>query len=159
MRWYARRFGEDEELWGLTGLLHDLDYERYPTAEVHPRHGAAVLAERGYPEEMIYAVKAHADYMEIPRRTRLDKTLYAVDELSGLVNAVALVRPSRSLHDLEPRSVKKKMKDKAFARGVNREDIRRGAEDLGVELDDHIRAVIEAMDGIAAELGFTPPER
>lgn len=154
MRAYAARYGEDADLWGLTGLLHDLDYERYPTAEVHPRHGASVLAERGYPEAMIHAVKAHADYMGLPRVSPLDKSLFAVDELSGLVHAVALVRPSRSLDDLEVSSVKRKMKDKAFARGVNRDDILRGARELGVELDEHIRFVIGALRPVAGDLGL-----
>lgn len=154
MRAYAACYGEDPELWGLTGLLHDLDYERFPTAEVHPRHGASVLAERGYPEAMIHAVKAHADYMGVARASLMDKSLYAVDELSGFVHAVALVRPSHSLDDLEPSSVKKKMKDKAFARGVNRDDILRGAQELGVDLDEHIRFVIGAMRPIAGDLGL-----
>ena len=154
MRAYARRFGEEEHLWAMTGLLHDLDYERYPTREVHPRHGAEVLTERGYPEELVHAVKAHADYTGVARESRLDKALYAVDELSGFVTACALVRPGRQLAGLEARSVRKKLKDKAFARCVSREDIARGAEELGVDLDEHITFVIGAMQEIASELGL-----
>jgi putative nucleotidyltransferase with HDIG domain len=154
MRAYARHYGEDEELWGATGLLHDLDYERFPTAEVHPRHAAEVLTARGYPEPLVYAVRAHADYMGLERRSLLDRTLYAVDELSGLVTACVLVRPGRSFEGLDAASVRKKMKDKAFARGVHRESITVGARELGVELDEHINFVIAAIRDRAAELGL-----
>lgn len=152
MRAYARRFGEDEELWAITGLLHDFDYERFP--EEHPLRGAAILEERGYPEEVVYAIKAHADHTGLERKSLLDKALFAVDELTGMIVAVALVRPSKKLAEVTVSSVKKKMKDRSFARGVNREDIVRGAAELGVELDEHIGVVLEAMQGIADELGL-----
>ncbi len=152
MRAYARRFGEDEELWAITGLLHDFDYERFP--EEHPLRGAAILEERGYPEEVVYAIKAHADHTGLERKSLLDKALFAVDELTGMIVAVALVRPSKKLAEVTVSSVKKKMKDRSFARGVNREDIVRGAAELGVELDEHIGVVLEAMQGIASELGL-----
>src|SRR5947209_49251 len=160
MRAYARRYGEDEERWGLAGLLHDFDYEQHPNLPVapdpneHPLFGARILEEQGYPEEVIYAIKTHADYLGLPRLSRMDKALAAVDELTGLITAAALVRPDKSLDSLEARSVRKKMKDKAFARGVNREDVIHAAEDLGVDLDEHITFVIEAMRGIAPELGL-----
>src|SRR5579884_1002487 len=160
MRFYARKFGEDEERWGITGLLHDFDYEQHPNPDAvadpneHPLFGTRILEEQGYPDDVIYAIKGHADYLDVTRVSPMDKTLYAVDELSGLVTAAALVRPDKSIFQLEPRSVRKKMKDKAFARGVNREDVIRGAEDLGVELDEHIAAVIEAMRSIAGDLGL-----
>jgi putative nucleotidyltransferase with HDIG domain len=154
MRAYARRFGEDEEEWGAVGLLHDFDYEKWPTTEDHPTKGAEILAQRGYPEHIIRAVKSHADYMGIARETPMEKALFAVDELTGFIVAVALVRPSRSIIDVEVSSVKKKFKDKRFAAGVNRDDIFKGAAALGVELDEHIRTVIEAMQGIAGELGL-----
>src|SRR5579875_3199353 len=160
MREYARRFGANEERWAVTGLLHDFDYEQHPNPNAtddpdeHPLFGARILEEQGYPEDVIYAIKAHADYLHLPRITPMDKTLYAVDELSGLITAAALVRPDKSIFQLEPRSVRKKMKDKAFARGGNREDVIRGAEDLGVDLDEHIAAVIEAMRSIAGDLGL-----
>jgi len=152
MRAYARRFGEDEELWGITGLLHDFDYERYP--EEHPLRGAKLLEELGYPQDVIHAIKAHADFTGVKRESLLDKTLFAVDELTGLIVATALVRPTKSLGEVKVRSVRKKMKDRSFARGVSREDIARGAEELGVELDEHIGVVLAAMQGIAAELGL-----
>lgn len=152
MRAYARRFGEDEELWGITGLLHDFDYERYP--EEHPLKGAKILEELGYPEEVVHAIRAHADFTDVPRENLLDKTLFAVDELTGLIVATALVQPQKSLGEVKVESVRKKMKDKSFARGVNREEIARGAEELGAELDEHIGVVLEAMQGIAAELGL-----
>jgi len=152
MRAYAQRFGEDEELWGITGLLHDFDYEKYP--EEHPLRGAAILEERGYPEELIHAIKAHADSTGVLRESLLDKTLFAVDELTGLIVATALVQPGRSLGEVKVKSVRKKMKDRSFARGVSREEIARGAEELGVELDEHIGVVLQAMQGIAAELGL-----
>jgi putative nucleotidyltransferase with HDIG domain len=154
MRAYARRFGEDEEAWGVVGLLHDFDYERHPTLEEHPFAGAEVLRARGYPEEMIRAILAHASHTGVPRETRMAQALFAVDELTGLITAVALVRPSRKVAEVEPSSVKKKMKDKAFARSVNRDEIREGAEQLGVEFDEHVRTVVTAMAGIAGELGL-----
>ena len=153
MRAYARKFEEDEELWGITGLLHDFDYERYPTLDQHPAQGAKILEELGYPEELVYAIKAHG-YMGVPRTHLLDKVLYAADELTGFIVAVALVRPSKSIMDVEVKSVRKKMKDKAFARAVKREDIVKGAEELGVDLNEHIAFVIQAMQGIAKDLGL-----
>ena len=160
MRAYARKFGEDEERWGMAGLLHDFDYEQHPNPEAtadpneHPLFGAAVLAGQGYPEDVIYAIKTHADYLHLPRTHLMDKALFAVDELTGLVTAAALVRPDKSIEQLEAKSVRKKMKDKAFARGVNREDVVNGAADLGVDLDEHIAFVIGAMRSIAPELGL-----
>ncbi len=154
MRAYARRFGEDEERWGLTGLLHDFDYERHPTLDLHPQEGAKVLRERGVDEDVIYAILTHAEFLGLPRKSLMDKTLAAVDELCGFVIAVALVRPSKSVLDLEVPSVKKKMKDKAFARAVRREDIIQGAEALDIPLDDHISVVIRALQGIAPRLGL-----
>ncbi|MBE3575637.1 MAG: HDIG domain-containing protein [Firmicutes bacterium] len=154
MRAYARRFGEDEDLWGITGLLHDFDYERWPNAPDHPLQGARILAEKGYPQSMIEAIQGHATYTGVPRRTRMAKALYAVDELTGFITAVALVRPNKDLQEVAVSSVKKKFKDKAFARGVNREDIFTGARELGVDLDDHIAFVIQAMTAIAPELGL-----
>ncbi len=157
MRAYARRFGEDEETWGIVGLLHDFDYERWPNAPDHPLKGAEILAARGYPHEVIYAIKSHADYLhDCPRVSLLDKTLYACDELAGFITAVAMVRPER-IHGLQASSVRKKMKQKSFAAAVRREDIIRGAEDLGVELDAHIQFVIDAMQGAAASLGLEAP--
>lgn len=159
MRAYARRFGEDEELWGLVGLIHDFDYEKYPTMdgnvpkdEWHTYAGARILRQRGWPEQIIQDVLSHADYAGVPRETLLRKALFAVDELTGLIIAVALVRPSKSILDVNVSSVRKKWKDKAFAAGVNREDVERGAADLGVELWEHVEIVLEAMKGIAAEL-------
>ncbi len=155
MRAYARRFGEDEETWGVVGLLHDLDYERHPSQEAgHPVVGAALLRERGLDERLCRAILSHADYSGVPRDSLMEKALFAADELAGFVVAVALVRPSRSLADVDVPSVKKKMKDKAFARGVRREDIVRGAEELGVPLEAHIEVVIEALRGIAPQLGL-----
>jgi putative nucleotidyltransferase with HDIG domain len=159
MRAYARKLGEDEETWGVVGLLHDFDYERYPNAnrspsDEHPTEGSKILAARGYPEPLRRAILAHASYTGVPRDTPLARTLYAVDELCGFLVACALVRPSRSLADLEVPSVKKKLKDKAFARNVNRDEIRQGAEELGVPLDDHILFVIQALRPIEAELGL-----
>jgi putative nucleotidyltransferase with HDIG domain len=156
MRAYARKFGEDEELWGITGLLHDFDYEQHPSPEEHPLVGARILEREGYPEALIYAIKSHADYLNLPRRSLMDKTLYAVDELTGFITAAALVRPSKSIMDLEATSVRKRMKDKAFARAVSREDIVRGAAELGVDLNEHITFVIEAMRTIAPALGLAP---
>jgi len=152
MRAYARRFGEDEEKWGITGLLHDFDYERFP--EEHPLRGAVILEDKGYPEDVIYAIKAHADHTGFDRKSLLDKTLFAVDELTGMIVAVALVRPSKKLAEVTVQSVLKKMKDKSFVRGVNREDLRRGAEELGIPLEEHIGVVLEAMKAIAPQLGL-----
>jgi len=154
MRAYARKFGEDEEKWGLVGLLHDFDYERWPDPPNHPLQGAAILAERGYPADVIYAIKSHADYLpDCPRVSRLDKALYACDELAGFITACAMVRPER-LAGMQASSVKKKLKAKAFAASINRGDITRGAADLGVELDGHIQFVIDALAPIAGELGL-----
>ncbi|MDP3767292.1 MAG: HDIG domain-containing protein [Dehalococcoidia bacterium] len=152
MRHFARKHGEDEDAWGVVGLIHDFDYERFP--DEHPQSGAAILRERHLPEQSVQAVLAHGDHLGIPRETLMAKTLYAVDELAGFVTAVALVRPNKSLFEVEPGSVRKKMKDKAFARSVNRDDIVRGAEELGVDLDAHIAEVIEAMKPVAASLGL-----
>lgn len=156
LRAYARKFGEDEATWGIVGLLHDFDYERWPQPPDHPLQGAAILAARGYPEEVIYAIKSHADYLpDCPRVSRLDKTLYACDELAGFISACALVRPE-GLIGLKAASVRKKMKQKSFAAAVNRDDLVRGAADLEVDLNEHIQFVIEAMLPIAAELGLGP---
>lgn len=151
---YARKFGEDEQRWGVVGLIHDFDYEKYPTWDKHVYEGARILRERGWPEEVVRAVESHASYTGVPRASLMEKTLFAVDELTGFISAVALVRPSKSIMDVEPSSVRKKMKDKAFARAVSREDIVRGAEELGVPLDEHIAFVTRAMQGIARELGL-----
>src|SRR5688500_16072662 len=156
MRAYARKFGEDEEKWGIVGLLHDFDYERWPDPPNHPLQGAAILKERGYPDDVIYAIKSHADYLtDCPRVSRLDKALYACDELAGFITACAMVRPER-LSGMQASSVKKKLKAKGFAASINRDDITRGAADLGVELDEHIQFVIDAMTPIADELGLKP---
>jgi putative nucleotidyltransferase with HDIG domain len=154
MRAYARKFGEDENKWGITGLLHDFDYEKYPTPAEHPFVGNKILEERGYPEEMRRAILSHADYSGVKRESRMEKTLYACDEVSGFITASALVKPNKSLAEVEAKSVRKKMKDKAFARSVNRDDIINGAADLGVDLEEHIAFCIEAMKGIAGELGL-----
>jgi putative nucleotidyltransferase with HDIG domain len=154
MRAYARKFGEDEDKWGITGLLHDFDYEKYPTPAEHPFVGNKILEERGYPEEMRRAILSHADYSGVKRESRMEKTLYACDEIAGFITASALVKPNKSLAECEAKSVRKKMKDKAFARSVNRDDIINGAADLGVDLEEHIAFCIEAMKGIAAELGL-----
>ena len=151
---YAEKFGEDLEKWRILGLLHDFDYEKYPTEEEHALKGSEILKDKGYPDDIVNAVKSHNPYHNIPRSSIMEKTLAAVDELTGFLVACVLVRPSRSLKDLKPKSVKKKMKDKAFAKNVNREDIIKGAEDLGVSLDEHIEVVTKAMDGIASQLGF-----
>ena len=154
MRAYARRFDEDEKTWGVVGLLPDFDYERWPSAPDHPLKGAAILAEHGYPEHVIYAIKSHADYLpDCPRVSRLDKTLYACDELAGFITAVALIRPD-GIHGMRSKSVRKKMKQKSFAAAVNREDIVAGAEDLGEELNEHIQNVIDAMADQAEALGL-----
>ena len=154
MRAYARRLGESEEEWGFVGLIHDFDYEIHPTLDEHPQAGFAILRDRGVPEWVIDAVASHADHLDVPRDTPLKKTLYAVDELSGFVAAVAFVRPSRAVADVTVTSVRKKMKDKAFARAVDREAMVAGAELLGVDLDEHIGVVLEAMQGNAEELGL-----
>jgi putative nucleotidyltransferase with HDIG domain len=151
---YARKFGEDEEKWRVVGLLHDFDYEVHPTLDKHPQEGAKILRQRGVSEEIVEGVISHADHVGVPRDTLMKKTLYAVDELTGFVIAVALVRPNKSVLDVEPSSVRKKMKDKAFARAVNRDDIVKGAEELGVPLEEHLGEVIEALKGVAGELGL-----
>jgi putative nucleotidyltransferase with HDIG domain len=153
VRAYARKFGEDEELWGATALLHDFDYEIHPTLDKHPQDGAPILREEGYPEVVIEGVLSHAEHLAMPRDTPLKKTLFACDELSGFIHACGLVRPD-GIETLEPKSVKKKLKQPSFAAGVHRDEVYRGAEELGVELDDHIRFVIEAMRQIAGELGL-----
>jgi putative nucleotidyltransferase with HDIG domain len=154
MRAYARQLGEDEERWGIVGLLHDFDYERWPTPPDHPLQGSEILRQRGYPEDVRYAIKSHADYLpDCPRIHALDKALYACDELTGLITAAALVRPS-GIADLTAASVKKKMKSKGFARNVNRDDLERGAQDFGVDLTEHIQFVIDAMKALARDLGL-----
>jgi putative nucleotidyltransferase with HDIG domain len=154
MRWYARHYGEDEEYWGVIGLLHDFDYERWPDPPDHPEKGAEILRRHGYPEDIVRAIRSHADYLDVPRERLVEKALYAVDELAGFITAVTLVRPNRSLAEVEARSVRKKMKDKAFAAAVNRDDIRRGAEELGIDLDEHISNVIQGMREVAPALGL-----
>ncbi len=154
MRHFARKHGADEETWAIAGLLHDFDYERHPNAEQHPVEGAKILRQRGYPEEIVRAILGHADYTGVPRDTAMARLLYAVDELTGFITAVALVRPNKSLAEVEAASVRKKMKDKAFARSVNRDDIVKGAAELGVDLDEHITEVIEAMRPVAGALGL-----
>ncbi|TMG14935.1 MAG: HDIG domain-containing protein [Chloroflexi bacterium] len=154
MRAYAPKYGGKPDVWGVVGLLHDYDYERYPEVGEHAVKGAEILKERGWPQEIWYAVLSHADYANAPRTTPMQKVLYAVDELVGFVAAVALVRPTKSVAEVDVASVKKKFKDKAFARAVHREQIFTGAEQLGVDLDEHIQLVIEAMKGNAAVLGL-----
>jgi predicted hydrolase (HD superfamily) len=154
MRAYARKFGEDEEKWAIVGLLHDFDYEKFPTPDQHPWVGSKILEERGYPEDIRKAILGHADYTGVPRDTLMAKVLYACDELCGFITAVALVRPNKKLEEVTVESVKKKLKDKAFARSVNREDIYKGAEELGIPLDEHIQFVIDAMKSIADKLGL-----
>ncbi|HXE59230.1 MAG TPA: HD domain-containing protein [Gemmatimonadaceae bacterium] len=159
MRAYAAHFGEDPERWGLAGLMHDFDYERFPNANhaadaEHPAEGARMLSARGYPDDVVTAILGHAPYTGVARTTRMARTLFAVDELTGLITATALVKPSRSVHDVDARSVRKKMKDKAFARGVSREDVVNGAHELEVELDSHIQFVIDAMRASADEIGL-----
>ncbi len=159
VRAYARRSGEDEAKWGIVGLLHDFDYQRWPDPPDHPLQGAAILAERGYPDDVIYAIKSHADYLgDCPRVSSMDKTLYACDELAGFVTAVAMVRPDR-IQGMKAKSVRKKMKQKSFAAAVNRDDIVRGAEELGVDLNEHIQFVIDAMAEIADQLKLSPAAR
>lgn len=159
MRAYATKFGEDPERWGLAGLIHDFDYEKFPNpdhspSEGHPAHGVRVLREKGWPEDILQAIMGHGTYTGVARETRMAKALFAVDELTGLITATALVRPSRSIHEVDARSVRKKMKDKAFAKGVNRDDVVNGAQDLGVELDEHIQFVVDAMKVSAEALGL-----
>ena len=153
MRAYATKFNQDEEKWGIVGLLHDFDYEMYPSAPDHPVKGSQILSEKGYPEDIRLAILGHASYTNVPRDTLMAKALYACDELCGFITACALVRPNK-LSDLMASSVKKKMKDKSFAANVNREDIIKGSEELGVPLEEHIQFVIEAMKGISREIGF-----
>jgi len=160
MRAYAAKFGEDEERWGTAGLIHDFDYERFPNnahspTEEHPSEGVRVLRGRGYPEDILEAILGHAHYTNTPRQSKMAKTLFAVDELTGLITATALVRPTKSVHEVDARSVRKKMKDKAFARGVNRDDVINGAQELGVDLDEHIAFVIGAMQARSADLGLS----
>jgi putative nucleotidyltransferase with HDIG domain len=155
MRAYARKFGEDEEKWGITGLLHDMDYEKHPTPDEHPMVGVRELESRGYPEDVLHAIKGHADYLDVPRDTLMAKTLYAVDELSGFIVACALVRPE-GLEGLRAKSVRKKMKQKSFAAAVNREDIVRGTEELGVDLAEHIEFVAGALRERSNVLGLAP---
>ena len=154
VRGYARKHGEDQHQWGLVALLHDFDYERWPSAEDHPFRGCEILEQRGYPEWFRRAILSHATYSGVPRESRLEKTLFACDELCGFLTACALVTPTKSLHDVKIKSVRKKMKAKAFAASVSRDDITTGAEELGVDLAEHIELVLEAMRGIAGELGL-----
>jgi putative nucleotidyltransferase with HDIG domain len=159
MRSYAEKFGEDIDRWGITGLIHDFDYERFPNeahsaTDEHPAEGVRILRSHGFPEDILEAILGHATYSGVPRETRMAKTLFAVDELTGLVTATALVRPSKSVLEVEAKSVRKKMKDKAFARGVNRDDVINGAADLGVDLDEHIAFVIQAMQAVAPSIGL-----
>ena len=154
VRGYARQFGEDDEDWGVVALLHDFDYERYPTAADHPFRGCEELTRRGYPAWVTRAILSHADYSGVPRQNRLEHTLFACDEMSGFVTAAALVRPSRSVMDLEPASVLKRMKDTAFARAVSRDDLRKGADELGLPLEEHVRNVIAFLRGNAGPLGL-----
>jgi len=154
MRDYALKFGEDEEAWGIVGLLHDFDYEKFPTADDHPFRGAEILREKGVPKQWIEAILGHADYSGVKRESNMAKALFAVDELTGFIVAVALVRPSKKITDVAVKSVKKKMKDRSFASGVNRDDIRKGAEELGIPLDEHIEFVLESMKKRADLLGL-----
>ena len=155
VRGYARTFGEDEDAWGLVAVLHDFDYERWPDASNHPFRGAEILKEKSYPEPVIRAILSHADYSGVPRESRLEHTLYACDEMAGFVTAAALVRPSKSVLDLEAASVLKRMKDKAFARTVKRDDLRRGAEEIGLPLEEHIANIISFMRQRAEQIGLT----
>jgi predicted hydrolase (HD superfamily) len=160
MRAYAQKFGEDEGRWGITGLIHDFDYERFPNnahspTEEHPSEGVRILRGNGYPDDILEAILGHAQYCNTPRQSQMAKALFAVDELTGLITATALVRPSKSVHEVEAKSVRKKMKDKAFARGVSRDDVINGAAELGVDLDEHITFVIAAMQARSADLGLS----
>jgi putative nucleotidyltransferase with HDIG domain len=154
MRAYARKLHGDEEQWAIVGLIHDFDYEKYPTAEEHPYKGNEILKERGYPEEMRRAIMSHADYTGVSRESPMEKALFACDELAGFITATALIKPNKSLAEVDAKSVRKRMKDKAFARSVSREDIINGAAGLGVDLDEHITFCIEAMKSVAGELGL-----
>ena len=154
MRAYARKFGEDEQQWGVVGLIHDFDYEKYPSLDDHPMRGSEILQQRSWPEEIRRAILSHADHTGVARQTRLEHALFACDELAGFITAVALVKPGKSLAEVDARSVRKKMKDKAFARSVSRDDITRGAQELGLDLEQHIAFCIEAMKAIAGELGL-----
>jgi putative nucleotidyltransferase with HDIG domain len=154
VRAYAQKFGEDEETWAIVGLIHDFDYEKYPSLEDHPYRGNEILTERGWPEEIRRAILSHAEYTGVKRESRLEKTLFACDELAGFITATALVKPGRSLAEVDAKNVRKKMKDKAFARSVNRDDIVNGAAEMGVDLEEHIAFCIEAMKGVAKELGL-----
>ena len=159
MRAYAAHFSEDPERWGLAGLIHDFDYERYPNdahspTDEHPSSGVRILRERGWPEDILQAILGHAAYTDVPRETRMARALFAVDELTGLITATALVKPTKSVHDVDAKSVRKKMRDKAFAKGVSREDVMIGVQELGVDLDQHIQFVIEAMRGAADAIGL-----
>jgi putative nucleotidyltransferase with HDIG domain len=155
MRAYARRYGADPERWGIAGMLHDFDYEMHPRAPHHPMKGAEILTVRGVPADIVYAILAHADHSGMPRVSLLDRALYACDELTGFVHACALVRPGRMITGLEPVSVRKKLRDKAFARTVNRDDVYRGASELGVDLDEHIAFVVSALAGVAPDIGLS----
>jgi putative nucleotidyltransferase with HDIG domain len=162
MRAYAETFGEDADRWGTTGLIHDFDYERFPNSEHsptegHPAEGVGILRSLGFPEDILRAILGHATYSGVPRDTLMAKALFAVDELTGLITATALVRPTKNVHEVEAKSVRKKMKDKAFARGVSREDVITGAGELGVDLDTHIAFVIGAMQSVAADIGLSGP--
>ena len=154
MRAYARKFGGDEEQWAMVGLLHDFDFEMHPNADEHPVKGAEILRSRDVPEDIVYAVLCHADYLGLDRKTPMDRAIYAVDELTGFITAVALVRPGKSLAEVDVAAVRKKMKDKGFARAINREDITKGADQLGVELDEHIGFVIDSLKPVASTLGI-----
>ncbi|HUQ47686.1 MAG TPA: HD domain-containing protein [Gemmatimonadaceae bacterium] len=164
MRAYAAKFGEDEDRWGITGLVHDFDYEKFPNeahspTEEHPAEGVRILRSKGFPEDVLAAILGHGSYTGVARESKLAKALFAVDELTGLITATALVRPSKSVMEVEAKSVRKKMKDKAFARGVSREDVVNGAADLGVDLDEHIAFVISAMQAVAPSLGLAGTEQ
>src|SRR5712692_6156345 len=154
MRAYARKSGEDEDKWGVVGLIHDFDYEKWPSLDDHPYRGNEILKEHGYSDEIRQAIMSHAEYTGVPRQSPMEKTLFACDELAGFITAVALIKPGKSLAEVDAKSVRRKMKDKAFARSVNRDDIINGAADLGVDLEEHIAFCIEAMKGIAKELGL-----
>ncbi|MEO8743803.1 MAG: HD domain-containing protein [Candidatus Dormiibacterota bacterium] len=156
MRAYARRFGEDEERWAVLGLIHDWDYESGPTPELHPMRGIGMLRERGWPEDILDDIASHADYLNVPRDTNTRKTLYAVDEMCGFIIACALVKPDKSLSSVKPAGVRKKLKDKAFARGVHREQLVAGAEQLGIPFDEHVEIVRDALKPIAQDLGLNP---
>jgi putative nucleotidyltransferase with HDIG domain len=160
MRFYARKYGEDEEKWAVAGLLHDFDWEIHPTMEEHPQAGEPILREKGVSDEIIHAVLSHANHTGVPRETLMEKALFACDEVTGLITAVALVRPSKALYDLKVKSVKKKWKDKSFAAGANREEMAQGAEELGIDLWEHVGNVIQAMNAVAEDLGLAgSPEK